>query len=120
MPKISGVRVIDRRYFTFVFCCADFFVNRFRFRINNGRWSDTSEIRIPETNPFGLVINILSIKVAVWSVIKDGLYNYQCQRLRHERIEKGQFVIVIIIVQNIKTEISTQNNFVITISRINS
>ena len=51
----------------------DFFVIRFRFRINNGRWSDISEIRIPETNPFGWLINILSMKVAVWSVIRDGL-----------------------------------------------
>ena len=49
-----------------------FFVNRFRFRINNGRWSDTSEI-IPDTNPFGWFINILSIKVDVWLVIRDGL-----------------------------------------------
>ena len=32
-----------------------------------------SEIRIPETNPFGLFINILSINVAVWLVIRDGL-----------------------------------------------
>ena len=32
-----------------------------------------SEIRIPETNPFGWFINILSIKVAVWLVIRDGL-----------------------------------------------
>ena len=45
----------------------------FRYIINNGRWSDTSEIRIPEMNLFGLVINILSIKVAVWSVVPDGL-----------------------------------------------
>ena len=29
--------------------------------------------RIPETNPFGWLINILSIKVAVWLVIRDGL-----------------------------------------------
>ena len=45
----------------------------FRFRINNGRWLDISEIRIPETNPFGWFINILSINVAVWLVIRDGL-----------------------------------------------
>ena len=45
----------------------------FVFRINNGRWSDISEIRIPETKPFGWFINILSIKVAVWLVIRDGL-----------------------------------------------
>ena len=51
----------------------DFFLNRFRFRINNGRWSDISEIRIAETNPFGWVRNILYIKVAVWLVIRDGL-----------------------------------------------
>ena len=49
------------------------FVNRFRFRINNGRWPDISEMRIPETNSFGWFINILSIKVAVWLVIRDGL-----------------------------------------------
>ena len=42
-----------RRYFTFVVCWEDFFVSRCRFKINNGRWSDISEIRIPETNPFG-------------------------------------------------------------------
>ena len=52
-----------------------FFVNRlcFRIKFNNGRWSDISEIRIPETNPFGWLINILSVKVAVWLVIPDGL-----------------------------------------------
>ena len=49
------------------------FVNRFRFRIKNGRWSDISEIRMPETNQFGWFMNILSIKVAVWLVIRDGL-----------------------------------------------
>ena len=42
-----------RRYFTFVSCWNDFFVNRFRLRINNERWSDISEIRIAETNMFG-------------------------------------------------------------------
>ena len=35
--------------------------------------ADISEIRIPDTNPFGWFINILSIKVAVWLVIGDGL-----------------------------------------------
>ena len=59
------VESLIRRYFTFVFCWDHFFVNRFRFIINNGRWSDISEKRIPETNPFGWFINILSIKVAV-------------------------------------------------------
>ena len=39
----------------------------------DGTWSDISEIRIPETNPFGWFINILSIKVAVWLVIRNGL-----------------------------------------------
>ena len=67
------VESLIRRYFTFVFCLEDFFINRFRFRINNGRWSDISEIRMPETNPVGWFINILSIKVAVWLVIRDGL-----------------------------------------------
>ena len=55
------VESLIRRYFTFVFCFEDFFVNYFLFRINNGRWSDISEIRIPEINPFGWFINILSI-----------------------------------------------------------
>ena len=41
--------------------------------MEDGHWSDISEIRIPETNQFGLFINILSIKVAVWLVIRDGL-----------------------------------------------
>ena len=45
-------------------------MNRFRFRINNGRWSD---IRIPETNQFGWFLNILSIEVVVWLVIRAGL-----------------------------------------------
>ena len=40
------VESLIRRYFTFVFCWEDFFVNRFRIRINNGRWSDISEMRI--------------------------------------------------------------------------
>ena len=31
------------------------------------------QIRIPESNPFGQFINILSMKVAVWSVVPDGL-----------------------------------------------
>ena len=54
-----------RRYFTFVFCCENFSVNRFRFRINNKSWSDRSEIRMPETCLFGWVINILSMQVAI-------------------------------------------------------
>ena len=58
--------------FTFVSCLEDFFVNRINFRINNGRWSDIS-VRIPKTNSFGWFTNILSIKVAVWLVIRDGL-----------------------------------------------
>ena len=44
-----------------MFCCEDFFVNGFRFKINNGRWSDTSAIKIPETNLSGGSVNILSI-----------------------------------------------------------
>ena len=62
-----------RLYLTFVYCRDEFFVNRFRFIINNLRWSDISEIRILETNPFGWFINILYIKVVVWLVIRDGL-----------------------------------------------
>ena len=50
-----------------------FFINGVRYRINNGRWSDISQIRIPETNPLGWFIKILTIKVAVWFVIRDGL-----------------------------------------------
>ena len=71
--RLAMVESMIRRYFTFVFCWEDFFVNRFCFRINNGKWSDISEIRISETNTFGWFINILSIKVAVWLVIRDGL-----------------------------------------------
>ena len=71
--RLVMVESLIRRYFTFAFCRDIFFVNRFRFRINNGRWSDISEIRIPETNRFGWLINILSITVAVWLVIRDGL-----------------------------------------------
>ena len=67
------VESLIRRYFTVVFCLEDFYVNRVRFRINNGRWSDISEMKIPETNPFGWFINILSIKVAGCLVIGDGL-----------------------------------------------
>ena len=66
------VESLIRRYFT-VFCCEDFSVNRFCFRINNGRWSDTSVKRIPESNLLGFVINISSIKVIVLSVIRYGL-----------------------------------------------
>ena len=71
--RLVMVESLIRRYFTFVFCWEDFFVNRFRFRINSGSWSDISETRIPETNPFGWFINILSIKVSVWLMIRDGL-----------------------------------------------
>ena len=71
--RLVMVESLIRRYFTFVFCWEDFFVNRFHFSINNGRLSDIAEIRIPETSPFGWFINILSIKVAVWLVIRDGL-----------------------------------------------
>ena len=71
--RLVMVESLIRRNFTFVFCSEDFFVNRFRFRINNGRWSDISDIRIPEINPFGWFINIFTIKVAVWLVIRDVL-----------------------------------------------
>ena len=56
-----------------MFCCEDFFVNGFRFKINNGRWSDTSAIRIPETNLSGGSVNILSISKLQYSVIREGL-----------------------------------------------
>ena len=97
-----------------------FFVNRFRFRINNGKWSYTSEIRISETNPFGVVMNILSIKICSLVSYSRRFGNYRYERLRQERIKKVQCVFVIIIVQDMKIEISTQNNFVITISRNNT
>ena len=83
--RLVIVESLIRRYFTFVFCWQDFFVNRFRFRINNGRWSDISEMRIPETNSFGWFINILSIKVAVGLVIRDGFGNYRNEWLRELR-----------------------------------
>ena len=71
--RLVMVESLIRRYFTFVFCWEGFFVNRFRYRINNGRWSDIKDMRIPETNSFGWFMNILSINVAVWLVIRDGL-----------------------------------------------
>ena len=74
--RLVMVESLIRRYFIFMFCRQNFFVNMFRFRINNGRWSDISEMRIPripETNSFGWFMKILSIKVAVWLVIRDSL-----------------------------------------------
>ena len=88
--RLVMVESLFRRYFIFVFCWKNFFVNRFRFRINNGRWSETSEIRIPETNWFGLVINILSIKVTVGSdrVVGPGLVIIGMRELERKRKEK--------------------------------
>ena len=40
------------------------------------------------------------------------------ERLRHERTKMVQCAFVIIIAQNIKIEVSTKNNFVVTIPKI--
>ena len=64
--------------------------------------------------PAGFVINILSRKVSVWSVIRDGMVIIGMSDW--DKREWRRFVIII--VQNIKIEISTQNNFVITILEI--
>ena len=40
-------------------------------RIHNGRWSDITVIRIPETTMFGGDINILITKMAVSKVVRD-------------------------------------------------
>ena len=71
--------------------------------------------------PVCLVIYVYIICQS-WSVVSylRRFGNYRNERLRHERIKKVQRVFVIIIVKNIKIEISTQNNFVITIFRNNT
>ena len=45
------------------------------------------------------------------------MWELSYERLRRERIKKVHCVFVIIIASNIKIQISTQNNFVIAISR---
>ena len=67
------VKSLIKRYFTLLECVGDLFENKFRFRINNGRWADIPKRRIPEINLFGCYINMLSIMVAISSVIRDGL-----------------------------------------------
>ena len=69
--------------------------------------SDTSEVRITEMNLLGFVINILSIKDAVWSVIQNGMVIIS-MRDWDKREKKVQCVFVTIIVQNIKIEITPE------------
>ena len=110
------VKSFIRRNFTFMFCCADFFVNMFRFRIN--KWKMVRYITDKNTGNEPVWFGHKHIIYQSYSLVRYSrrFGNYLYEGWGHERIKKVQCVFVIIIFENIKIEISTQNNFVITIS----
>ena len=112
------VESLIRWYFTLVFFCEDddYFVNKFSFRMNNRRWS---WIKCQKRTCL-IVLWICYKSCSLVICYSRQFCNNQYERLIHERIKKVQYFFVMIIVQNIKIEISTLNNFVITISKNNT
>ena len=78
--------------------------------------ADTSEIRIPEWLGHKYII-YQSCSLVSYS---SRFGNHRYERLKHKRIKEVRCVFFIITAQNIKIEISTQNNFNMTISRNNT